>query len=116
MCVRFGPMTPIIPGTPLIMWHPRHVPAPTMSLAPFAGSPLPNRLSSNLRPDGYGVLGTASSAICSRGKAMNPAWSTWAGACAATGCAGAAVLGLAAEAVVAGGGEPAAAGTGAGGG
>src|SRR6185437_14653016 len=47
-----------------------------MSLAPLAGSPWPSSASSNCRPPGSGVRGTAYAGILSRGKETKPAWAT----------------------------------------
>src|SRR3954462_7810905 len=74
MCVRLGPMTPIITGLPLIMWQPTHPPCPVdSSLSPR--SALPTALLKG-RPTGVGVFGIVHAGSFSRGYETKPACCT----------------------------------------
>src|SRR3954464_15446979 len=73
--VRFGPITPIITGLPLIMWQPTHPPWPVdNSWRPR--SALPTSAVLYCRLAGVGVFGIVHAGILSRGYETKPACCT----------------------------------------
>src|SRR3982751_2417015 len=75
MWVRFGPITPIITGLPLIMWQPTHPPWPVDS-SWRPRSALPTSAALYCRLAGVGVFGIVHAGILSRGYATKPAFCT----------------------------------------